>query len=49
PALVPAWADSQAITSLGSRTVNEALADGVPPKQVWTAVWEALDLPESLR
>jgi Protein of unknown function (DUF3046) len=40
------WAESQAITDLGSRTVNEALADGVPPKQIWAAVWAVLELPE---
>jgi Protein of unknown function (DUF3046) len=39
------WADHQAITELGSRTVNEALDDGVPPKQVWAAVWAVLELP----
>lgn len=39
------WAEHQAVTDLGSRTVNEALADGIAPKQVWRAVWEVLELP----
>ncbi|MDG4904810.1 DUF3046 domain-containing protein, partial [Mesorhizobium sp. WSM4962] len=29
------------------RTAQEALDAGVPPKQVWTAGWRALDLPAS--
>ncbi len=45
-AVVATWADYQAITDLGSRTVNEALADGMPPKQIWAAVWAVLELPE---
>ncbi|RKS10165.1 DUF3046 family protein [Nocardiopsis sp. Huas11] len=37
------------IAGLGSRTVNQALADGVAPKQVWRAVCEAFDLPTAVR
>jgi hypothetical protein len=44
-----AWAAFFVIGDLGGRTVEEALAAGVPPKQVWAAVWRALQLPESLR
>ena len=33
------------IGELGGRTTQEALAAGVPPKQVWAAVWRALELP----
>ena len=43
------WADQQTITSLGSRTVNEALASGESPKVVWRAVWADLELPASDR
>ena len=43
------WADQQVITELGGRTVNEALAAGEQPKQVWQAVWERLELPASER
>jgi Protein of unknown function (DUF3046) len=45
PAAARTWAEYQAITDLGSRTVVEALDAGVPPKQVWTAVWTVLELP----
>jgi hypothetical protein len=37
------------IGDLGGRTAAEALASGVPPKQVWAAVWRALDLPATQR
>lgn len=43
------WADQQVIATLGSRTPAQALSDGVPPKQVWRAVWAELELPESDR
>ncbi len=43
------WADRQVIGSLGSRTVVEALDDGVPPKEVWREVWRVLELPASQR
>jgi hypothetical protein len=41
------WARTQVIATLGGRTPDEALAAGVPPKQVWHAVWENLGLPAS--
>ena len=44
-----AWASMHVIASLGGRTVEQALADGVPPKQVWHAVVETLELPASER
>ena len=48
-----AYADSiardVAVTRLGSRTVNEALAAGVEPAEVWAAVCEAMDVPVSER
>ena len=47
------YADSVAkdfvLAGLGSRTVNQALADGVDAKMVWRAVCEAFDVPERLR
>jgi len=43
------WASSQVLTSLGGRTVSEALADGVSAKAVWAAAREALELPASER
>lgn len=43
------WSREQVLADLGGRTVDEALASGEPTKQVWRAVWEALDLPASER
>ena len=43
------WAEQHVMSALGSRTAKEALDAGVPPKQVWAAVWEALELPASER
>ena len=43
------WADMTVLSELGGRTPSEALAAGVPPKQVWAAVWRKLELPERLR
>ena len=37
------------LADLGSRTVNQALADGVEPKTVWRAVCEAFEIPERSR
>lgn len=39
------WADSIVLRDLGGRTVQEALSSGAEPKQVWRAVWAALELP----
>jgi hypothetical protein len=33
------------LSELDGRTVDEALAAGVTPKEVWRAVWAALQLP----
>lgn len=43
------WADQFVLAELDSRTAREALNAGVAPKQVWAAVWNALDLPATLR
>ena len=45
PAYAQSWASMFVIADLGGRTVDEALAAGVPPKEVWRAVWVALGLP----
>ena len=37
------------LTSLGGRTVDQALAEGVEPKTVWQAVSEAFEIPEKSR
>ena len=43
------WAELFVISELGSRTAVEALDAGVAPKQVWAAVWRALELPQTQR
>lgn len=43
------WAGQYVIGDLGGRTADEALEAGIPPKEVWRAVWAALDLPASER
>lgn len=43
------WAELFVHPELDNRTAIEALDAGMPPKQVWAAVWRALDLPESHR
>lgn len=45
PAYARSWASLQVIGELGGRTVDEALAAGIAPKQVWRAVWAVLELP----
>ena len=42
-------AKDQVLSGLGSRTVNQALADGEDVKVVWRAVFEAFKVPERLR
>lgn len=49
PAYARSWAETQAITQLGGRTVREALDDRVPFKTIWLAVWEYLDLDLQFR
>jgi hypothetical protein len=39
------WAGTTVLGQLGGRTVAEALAAGEDPKDVWRAVWAALELP----
>ena len=39
------WASMFVLADLGGRTAQQALEDGVSPKQVWRAVWAALELP----
>lgn len=43
------WSEQQVIGALDGRTVNEALASGETPKDVWRAVREKLELPASER
>ncbi len=39
------WAAEFNLAELGNRTVRQALADGLPSKTIWRAVWSALELP----
>lgn len=43
------WAAEQTLPGLGSRTVVQALDSGEPTKNVWRAVWSALELPDRER
>jgi hypothetical protein len=43
------WAQTYVIGSLGQRTVDEALAAGVPCKQIWRCAWAELELSEAHR
>jgi hypothetical protein len=42
-------AKDHVIAALGSRTVNQALAEGEDAKTVWRAVCDAFHVPEKLR
>ncbi len=42
-------AKDHVLASLGERTVNQALEDGVDAKTVWRAVCQEFDVPQSLR
>ncbi|HEY3682246.1 MAG TPA: DUF3046 domain-containing protein [Streptosporangiaceae bacterium] len=48
-AYADSYARDQVIERLGSRTVNQALADGESAKSVWRAVCETVDVPARLR
>ena len=43
------WASQFVMAELGGRTAQEALDAGVAPKDVWAAVWRALELPARQR
>lgn len=45
PAYARSWAHQFSMAELGGRTAEQALADGFTPKEVWRAVWAALELP----
>ena len=49
PAYARFWAEQQVLSTLGGRTVLEALDAGESPKSVWRAVWERLELPAADR
>ncbi|UOQ89546.1 DUF3046 domain-containing protein [Agromyces endophyticus] len=41
--------DDLVLAALGGRTAREALASGVRPRDVWLAICDATDVPESRR
>ncbi|GAA4120137.1 hypothetical protein GCM10022215_23340 [Nocardioides fonticola] len=43
------WAQMFVMADLGGRTAQQALDAGESPKDVWAAVWAALELPASER
>jgi Protein of unknown function (DUF3046) len=43
------WASQTVIGELDGRTPAEALEAGFTPKEVWAAVWRALELPPGER
>ncbi len=43
------WAQTYVIAALNQRTVDEAVAAGVPCKQIWRAAWEELELADQHR
>lgn len=45
PAYADSWARDQVLSSLGGRTVYEAIEAGEDPKQIWRAVCDVLELP----
>jgi hypothetical protein len=49
PASADTFATDQVIGDLGDRTVREALAAGVPAKEVWRVLCATLNLPARLR
>lgn len=40
------WSDTVSLPELGSRTVEEAIAAGLDFKDIWRAVWAALELDQ---
>lgn len=41
------WAGQVVLADLGSRTVVEAIAAGLPYKRIWRAVWKQLELSQT--
>lgn len=43
------WSAEHSLAELGGRTVDEAIAAGISSKDIWRAVWAALELPAGER
>ncbi|MGL4745664.1 MAG: DUF3046 domain-containing protein [Dermatophilaceae bacterium] len=42
-------AASQVMAAVGGRTAREALDAGIPPREVWSALCDTMDVPEPRR
>ncbi|MGL5928028.1 MAG: DUF3046 domain-containing protein [Dermatophilaceae bacterium] len=42
-------ASSLVLSALGGRTAREALDAGIPPREVWVALCDSMDVPEPRR
>ena len=49
PGYAPSLARSQVLSSLDGRSAVEALDAGLAPREVWLALCDAMDVPESRR
>ncbi|MGL5830279.1 MAG: DUF3046 domain-containing protein [Angustibacter sp.] len=47
PGYATSVARDQCLTSLAGRTADQALAQGVPPRTVWLALCESMQVPSS--
>ncbi len=37
------------LETVGNRTSNEALEEGVPPREIWAALCESMNVPDARR
>ena len=44
-----AWFHDLVLTPFGGRTAKEALASGVPPREIWFALCDEMEVPENRR
>lgn len=49
PGYAGSLAHDHTLGSLGGRTAEQALADGIPPRDVWRAVCDDFDVPPAGR
>ena len=49
PEYVSSVAQDHVLSSLGGRTVIEAIDAGIATKEIWLAVYEAFDIPYALK
>ena len=49
PVYAKSLASDLVIGALGSQTAQQALSHGVPPRQVWDALCQVMEVPEATR